>query len=173
MIHLTSARCRVGCLGKHWISACKVSAAESRCGKAAWLLSTAQTRLRREARLVGGKQQPNMAAYGGSVATSGNQIFVTLRRGREWPPKVCDVRAKYEDTILKIKQLVETRMGVPVDKQLLFWHDKELTAAYDTKTLLDLHLHTGFSLKGYDMREPADFWPPVKQTAEAGFRQAT
>lgn len=60
-------------------------------------------------------------------------------------------RAKYEDTILKIKQLVETKLGVPVEKQLLFWHDKELTASYDHKTLLDLHLHTGFSLKGYDM----------------------
>ena len=33
-----------------------------------------------------------LAAYGGSVATTGNQIFVVLRRGKEWPPEVCDVR---------------------------------------------------------------------------------
>ena len=32
------------------------------------------------------------AAYGGSVAETGNQIFVTLRKGTDWPPAVCDVR---------------------------------------------------------------------------------
>ena len=62
--------------------------------------------------------------------------------------------AKYEDTILTVKKKVEVKMGVPVDKQLLFWHNKELTALYDNKTLLDLHLHTGFSLKGYNLVRP-------------------
>lgn len=33
----------------------------------------------------------------------------------------------------------------PLPRQL-FWNNKELTAAYDSKTLLDLNLHTGFSL---------------------------
>lgn len=28
----------------------------------------------------------------------------------------------------------------------LFWGNKELTPAYDAKTLLDLNLHTGFSV---------------------------
>lgn len=35
---------------------------------------------------------------------------------------------------------------MPLDKLLLFWQGKELTAAYDGRTLLDLSLHTGFSL---------------------------
>ena len=42
-------------------------------------------------------------------------------------------------------------MGIPVEKQQLFWHKKELTAAYDSKTLLDMNMHTGFALKGYDL----------------------
>ena len=60
-------------------------------------------------------------------------------------------RAKYEDTIMTIKRQVEVKLGIPTNKQLLFWHDKELTSQYENKTLLDLHLHTGFSLKGYDL----------------------
>ena len=61
-------------------------------------------------------------------------------------------------------------MGVPVEQQLLFWHDKELTASYDRKTLLDLHLHTGFSLKGYDMvgqKAHLDLMPPLSQQHES------
>lgn len=50
-------------------------------------------------------------------------------------------------------------MGVPVDRQMLFWRDRELTAQYNFKTLLDLHLHTGFSLKGYDLVRLALFGP--------------
>lgn len=60
-------------------------------------------------------------------------------------------RAQYEETILDLKKKVEEATGVPVDKQLLFWHFKELTQEYDNKTLLDLNLHTGFSLTGYDL----------------------
>ena len=60
-------------------------------------------------------------------------------------------RAQYEETILDLKKKVEEETGVPVDKQLLFWHFKELTQEYDNKTLLDLNLHTGFSLTGYDL----------------------
>ena len=81
----------------------------------------------------------------------GNQIFVTLRQGKAYPPLCCDVRAQYEETILDLKKKVEAETGVPVDKQLLFWHFKELTSDYDDKTLLDLNLHTGFSLTGYDL----------------------
>ncbi len=60
-------------------------------------------------------------------------------------------RAQYEETILDLKKKVEEATGVPVDKQLLFWHFKELTEEYNNKTLLDLNLHTGFSLTGYDL----------------------
>lgn len=32
---------------------------------------------------------------------------------------------------------------MPLDKLLLFWQGKELTAAYDGRTLLEMNLHTG------------------------------
>merc|ERR1712188_311213 len=83
----------------------------------------------------------------------GNQIFVALRKGKEYPPTCCDVRVQYEETILDLKKKVEEATEVPVDKQLLFWHFKELTDEFNDKTLLDLNLHTGFSLTGYDLRE--------------------
>eukprot|EP00877_Chromochloris_zofingiensis_P006393 jgi/Chrzof1/2006/Cz10g29140.t1 len=109
-----------------------------------------------------------MAAYGGhaAIAATGNQIFVTLRKGSEWPPVTCEVRIRYEQNIRDIKAAAARKMGVPVENMLLFWHKKELTAAYDTKTLLDMNMHTGFSLKGYDTRVPPDFWPSVKVTDE-------
>jgi len=96
------------------------------------------------------------AAYGGAaaVAASGNQIFVTLQKGNEYPPLVIDVRVKYEQTVSDIRAAVAKKTGVPADKQQLFWHQKELTTAYDHKTLLEMHLHTGFSLKGYDLVSP-------------------
>merc|ERR1712072_1001464 len=60
----------------------------------------------------------------------GNQIFVTLRQGKAYPPLCCDVRAQYEET------------------------------------LLDLNLHTGFSLTGYDLTVSPHYWPPVTKTKE-------
>mmetsp|Transcript_6813 Transcript_6813/g.16669 ORF Transcript_6813/g.16669 Transcript_6813/m.16669 type:complete len:155 (-) Transcript_6813:239-703(-) len=96
----------------------------------------------------------------------GNQIFVSLRKGKDSPPTSCDVRAQYEETILDLKKKVEEATGVPVDKQLLFWHFKELTSEYDNKTLLDLNLHTGFSLTGYDLTEEPHYWPPLTKTKD-------
>ncbi len=61
------------------------------------------------------------------------------------------LRIKYEQTIMDIKKAVAKKTGVPVEKQQLFWHGKELTPAYDNKTLLEMNLHTGFSLNGYDL----------------------
>lgn len=73
------------------------------------------------------------AAYGGAaaVAASGNQIFVTLQKGSHYPPTVVDVRVKYEQTVSDIRAAVAKKTGVPTDKQQLFWHQKELTPAYD------------------------------------------
>jgi len=79
---------------------------------------------------------------------------VTLQKGNEYPPLVVDVRVKYEQTVSDIRAAVAKKTGVPADKQQLFWHQKELTAAHDHKTLLEMHLHTGFSLKGYDLVSP-------------------
>ena len=60
-------------------------------------------------------------------------------------------RVKYEQTVNDIRAAVAKKTGVPADKQQLFWHQKELTPAYNNTTLLDMHLHTGFSLRGYDL----------------------
>ncbi|WZN63528.1 ubiquitin-like domain-containing protein [Chloropicon roscoffensis] len=102
----------------------------------------------------------------------GNQIFVSMRKGKEYPPVCCDVRCQYEETIADLKKKVEEHTGIPVDKQLLFWHFKELTSEYDGKTLLDLNLHTGFSLTGYDLTEEPHYWPPVTKTPE-GLKMVT
>jgi hypothetical protein len=40
-----------------------------------------------------------------------------------------------------------SKLNVPLDKLLLFWQGKELTHEHDSRTLLDLNLHTGFSLQ--------------------------
>ena len=37
-----------------------------------------------------------------------------------------------------------------VESQQLFWHKKELTSKFDGMTLLDMNMHTGFALQGYD-----------------------
>ena len=60
-------------------------------------------------------------------------------------------RVKYEQTVKDIRAAVAKKTGVPADKQQLFWHQKELTPTHDNKTLLDMHLHTGLSLRGYDL----------------------
>lgn len=93
------------------------------------------------------------AAYGGheAVADLGNQIFITMRKGSSWPPAACDIRVRYDQTIRDLKAAVAAKMGIPVEQQQYFWHKKELTAAYDDKTLLDMNMHTGFALKGYDL----------------------
>ncbi|KAG2437890.1 hypothetical protein HXX76_005507 [Chlamydomonas incerta] len=103
------------------------------------------------------------AAHGEDL---GNQIFVTLRRGEEWPPRTCDVRVRYEQTVGDIKTEAAKALGVPADKMQLFWHGKELTPSYDSRTLLDMNLHTGFALQGYDLTAAPKYWPPVKMTFE-------
>lgn len=75
-------------------------------------------------------------------------------------------RVRYEQTIGDLKAAAAKKLGVPVDRLLLFHHGRELTAAQDSRTLLDLSLHTGFGLSGYDLTEPPVFWPPVEETAE-------
>ena len=73
---------------------------------------------------------------------------------------------KYEQTIGDIKAAVAKKTSLSLDKLLLFWHGKELTAAFDGRSLLEMNLHTGFSLMGYDLTEKPDFWPPTRQTPD-------
>ena len=81
----------------------------------------------------------------------GNQIFVTLVKGREYPPATVDVRCRYVETIGDLRKKVAEKMGCPAEKQLLFYKQRELTPEMDGKTMLDLSLHTGFSVTGYDL----------------------
>ena len=60
----------------------------------------------------------------------------------------------YEQTVADIKAAVEAKLGVPAAAQQLFWHNRELTPARDATTLLELGLHTGFCLRGYDLARP-------------------
>lgn len=60
-------------------------------------------------------------------------------------------RVKYEQTVTDLKRAVQKKTGIPIEMQQLFWHHKELTPAFNDKTLLDMNLHTGFSLNGYDL----------------------
>lgn len=57
----------------------------------------------------------------------------------------------YHETVTDIKVAVAAKLGVPVESQQLFWHNQELTARHDATTLLELGLHTGFCLRGYDL----------------------
>ena len=75
----------------------------------------------------------SLAACG--IAT--DQIF------RLYSVPACHFRVKYEQNIAFLKSAAAGKFGVPADKLLLFWQGKELTPAFDSKTLLDLNLHTG------------------------------
>ncbi|PRW44616.1 PXMP2 4 family 2-like [Chlorella sorokiniana] len=113
-------------------------------------------------------KRPVAASSAKTSGAEGNQIFVVVRRGKEYPPKVCDCRIKYEQTIADLKKAAAAKLGVPLDKLLLFWQTKELTAAYDSKTLLELNLHTGFSVSKHDLpalRELLD-GPEGRQAAQ-------
>ena len=66
-----------------------------------------------------------------------------------------------------MRRLAAKKAGIEVEQLQLFWHGKELLAdKFDAKTLLEMDLHTGFSLMAYDLTEEPDYWPPVKKTPE-------
>eukprot|EP00890_Picochlorum_soloecismus_P006488 jgi/Picsp_1/6840/NSC_04177-R1_hypothetical protein VOLCADRAFT_90160 [Volvox carteri f. nagariensis] len=101
------------------------------------------------------------------ASSQGNQIFVSMRKGDQYPPAVIECRIKYEQTIGDIRKAVSSQAGIALDKVQLFRHGKELIPEkYDAKTLLEMDLHTGFSLMGYDLTEKPVYWPPVKETSE-------
>lgn len=81
------------------------------------------------------------------LATSGTNTFSLLSY-------TVFLRVKYEQTIGHIKSAVSEKLHVPKNQIQLFWHKQELTTDFDDKTLLDMNLHTGFSLRGYDLVIP-------------------
>ncbi len=61
------------------------------------------------------------------------------------------ISQKYSQSIGDLRQALEKASGVPVDKQQLFFRGKECLPEEDNKTLLELSMHTGFSLHCYDL----------------------
>ena len=114
----------------------------------------------------GADKEGAMMAAMQEFAEKGNQIFITLVKGREYPPTTVDVRCGYNQTIQELREKLEAASGCPVDKQLLFYKHREVRPEMDSKTLLELNLHTGFALSGYDLREPPVFFPPVARTPD-------
>ena len=87
---------------------------------------------------------------------------MSLRKGSDHPPTVVETRIRYEQTIGDIRKAVAQQAGIGVDKVQLFHHGKEMRMEdYDSKTLLEMDLHTGFSLMGYDLTVTPVYWPPV------------
>jgi hypothetical protein len=70
---------------------------------------------------------------------------------------------------------VAKQAGIELDKVQLFHHGKEMKPEeYDSKTLLEMDLHTGFSLMGYDLTVEPVYWPPVvEDKATGGLRVVT
>lgn len=107
-----------------------------------------------------------MASVG--MDMGGNQIFVSIKKGKNWPPLTTDVRVKYEETIGDLRNKVSKKTTVPVEKLQLFWHRKELVSSvYDHLTLAQMRIHTGFSFEAYDLTEEPDYWPPVTRDENA------
>lgn len=97
-------------------------------------------------------------------SSAGNQIFVTLKKGAEHPPNVIETRVRYEQTVGDIRKAVAQKAGIDIQFVQLFHHGREMKPEeYDAKTLLDMDLHTGFSLMGYDTSVTPVYWPPVQE----------
>jgi len=104
---------------------------------------------------------------------AGNQVFITLRKGTEYPPKCCDVRMKYGETVKTLKEKVSNKLLVPVDKIQLFWARKEMRAdRFDHLTMEKLKVHTGFHFSGYDLTAPPDYFPPCVLTENGLYEKA-
>lgn len=65
---------------------------------------------------------------------------------------------RYEQTVGDLKAAAAAALGLTVDKLQLFWQGRELTGMYDSRTLLDMNLHTGFALQGYDLVRGVWWW---------------
>jgi len=105
---------------------------------------------------------------------AGNQIFVSLRKGAEHPPEVIETRIRYEQTIGDIRSSVAKKAGIEMDQVQLFHHGKEMKRdVYDGKTLLEMDLHTGFSLMGYNLSVEPVYWPPVVKEKDGSLRVLT
>ena len=99
-----------------------------------------------------------------SPAAVGNQIFVSVHQGNAWPPRVLDLRAEYGDSIGLLRSKIVALSSVVGSDLVLFLRKKELLKEDDHMTLTELEIHTGFSIKAWDIRntDEKDIWPPIK-----------
>jgi hypothetical protein len=58
---------------------------------------------------------------------------------------------RYDQCIGDVRRAVAAKLGVAPEQQQLFFHKRELQPADDARTLLEMDMHTGFALKGYDL----------------------
>lgn len=85
-----------------------------------------------------------------------------------------ETRIRYEQTIGDIRSSVAKKAGIDVDQVQLFHHGKEMKRdVYDKKTLLEMDLHTGFSLMGYNLSVEPVYWPPVVKDKDGSLRVLT
>ena len=63
-----------------------------------------------------------MASHGD--ISQGNQIFISIRRGSEWPANVFDLRVHYTQTIGDIKDMICSKLGLEREKLQLFHHKR-------------------------------------------------
>merc|ERR1719269_177493 len=59
----------------------------------------------------GADKEGAMMAAMQEFAEKGNQIFITLVKGREYPPTTVDVRCGYNQTIQELREKLETAAG--------------------------------------------------------------
>ena len=75
-------------------------------------------------------------------------------------------RVHYDQTLKDLRGRAASKLGVSGDKLELYFQGRELVPNLDdAKTLLEMGLHTGFGLQGYDLSVEPAYWPPVRQTA--------
>lgn len=80
-------------------------------------------------------------------------------------------RVSYDEKLSDIKKKTEKNLGVPADKIQFFWHKKELVdSKFAEKTLYELDMHTGFTISGYDMRKPPNYFPGVVKQEDGSLK---
>lgn len=67
-----------------------------------------------------------------------------------------------------IRKRAAVKLGIAPSSLQLFWHGKELSSSEDKNSLLDMNLHTGFALQGYDLTEEPVYWPAVAKNPATG-----
>ena len=98
----------------------------------------------------------------------GLQVFITLRRGEEYPPKHTDIRVKANKTVGELRAKAAAALQMHPEDLQLFFRGKELTRGphplsgndYDKLPLSEIKIQTGWQLQAFDTRSKPKYWPP-------------